>query len=152
MSSVLGALPRLRAVAFELGDEHAQVAGNDGILQVVAARTVQDEGREGVPLLGLGLHVLELHVLQLLDHALVEGTRLLEGLTPDLLVLRREDLDHEEVVALGDPADRENDQQSADNRTRHCEERFHLRTFLPRFLERDSLIEFSLTPFRRASR
>lgn len=67
---------------------------------------MEDDGCERcLGVLILLLHVLELHVLQFLDHSLVVGFRLLEDLTSNGFLCRCEDLVQEELVALCEPPD-----------------------------------------------
>jgi hypothetical protein len=50
------------------------------------------------------LYVLELHIFELLDHALIERSALLEDLPAHGLLARREDLIEKKLVSLNDPS------------------------------------------------
>lgn len=99
----------------QVGDEDPEVVRDLRLLEVEVGRAMQDDRGERRLVFGRGLHVLELHVRELLDHALVVGLRLLEGLAADLLVLRRERLVQEEVVALEQPGEAEEDKDTAND-------------------------------------
>lgn len=54
-------------------------------------------------MLCISLNVLELHILQLLHHALFEGLRVFEDLTADGFLFGCEHLIQEEVITLDNP-------------------------------------------------
>jgi len=99
-------LSSFRAFILELLDEASKIHRH--LLQRIVRSPVQDDRGQSGLVLGVGLLVLELHVLQLLDHSLVVGLGLFERLTPDLFVLGRERLVQEEVISLENPGETQN--------------------------------------------
>ncbi len=105
------------AFALHLLNEGIQVTWQLVLVEVRCA--MQDDRRKRLLLLGCCFHVLELHVLQFLDHALVIGLRLLENLTADLFLLWCKELVQEKVVASENPAQTENQCEST-NKGANC--------------------------------
>lgn len=80
---------------------------------------MKDDRRESTLVLIIGGDVLLLHTTEVLNHPLTVGLGLLEGLATNLLVLRRERLVQEELVALEDPGERQDSDEDGDSDEKH---------------------------------
>jgi len=106
-------LPAFYVFAFELVDERTEVGWQQTFVEV--GRAMEDDVGEGLLVSLVGLDVFELHVLQLLNHPLPIGLRLLEDFATDLLFLGGEVFEHEEVIASEQPTESDEYGQGGDD-------------------------------------
>lgn len=94
---------RLSILTEEAMDEGLKVRGKPA--DIISRHAMQDDGGQGGPMLWIGPEVLKLHRLQFLSHSIIVGLRLLEDLAPGGLLSGGEETIQEEVAALHDESD-----------------------------------------------